>query len=424
MNSAEISNKKSPISEHLPVLLFSLPLCYFMYGIVMKQVPYDLTDYNGHVHVYLATFTGVSALEGWKMTPYFLWHLFVLFFNKFFCLQIDISAAVTSCIFLLASYFVTVYMLERWSSYNGHTLNSTATAFISFSLTILQTIWIDHLDAGSSRLLGTFSINPLFNPTHMAARPFALLCFMLIIDLWKAMDGKNTVFFPYSKKKIMIFLSISLALSAFAKPVFAEMFIPAVGLIMLYRQIVSVRNNKGADYFKSCLLPAFLVSVPCILVILAEFMAYFLFGGSYGGGEGVVITGWLEVWSLFSENIPLSILLGMSFPILIMITDAKNFFKTDIGILGTVSYIVGFLQAALLGEGGDKLSHGDFIWPMLFGMLLLWVSALLHFLNMEKRAASRAARFVIILGWVLFLIHLHYGFQYIAEILEWDFLIF
>jgi hypothetical protein len=67
--------------------------------------------------------------------------------------------------------------------------------------------------------------------------------------------------------------------------------------------------------------------------------------------------------------------------------------------------------------------HGDFIWPMLFGMLLLWASALLHFLNMEKRASSKPARFIIILGWILILIHLHYGIIYIADVLGWDFMI-
>ncbi len=422
---SEQNNKVSP-SRILPVLGFALILCYVMYGVVMHELPNDMSDYNGHVYVYITTFTGFSPIEGWKMAPYFLWHVFVLIFYKLCRIPLDVSAGITSCLFLLASYFITVFMIERWNDHYEHGLNITCSSFIAFTLTILQPVWIDYLDLGSSRLLGSFSINPLFNPTHMAARPFALLSFMLIIDLWKYQESDKTepVFFRMSEKKIRILLALILVLSALAKPVFAEMFIPAVGLIMLAKQFGAVREKKGMQYFKRALLPTFLVALPCLLIILVEFSAYFLFGGSYGGGEGMIITGWLEVWSAFSENIPLSILFSMSFPILVIIADSKNFVKEPMGILGIVSYAVGFLEAALLGEGGDKLMHGDFIWPMLFGMLLLWASALLHFLNMEKRASSKPARFIIILGWILILIHLHYGIIYIADVLGWDFMIF
>lgn len=422
---SEQKNKGS-LSDILPVLIFALILCYLMYGIVMHELPNKTSDYNGHVYVYLSTFTGVSPIEGWKMAPYFLWHIFVLFFYRIMLIPIDVSAGITSCIFLLASYFVTVFMIKRWNDHHSHGLSITCTSFIAFSLTILQPVWIDYLDLGSTRLLGSFSINPLFNPTHMAARPFALLSFMLISDLWRYQGSEKTepVFFHLSEKKLRMVLALILALSALAKPVFAEMFIPAVGLIMLAKQLQSIKAKKGISYFKSALLPTFLTALPCLLIILVEFSAYFLFDGSYGGGDGMIITSWLEVWSAFSENIPLSILFSMSFPILVIIADAKNFVKEPMGVLGIVSYGVGFLEAALLGEGGDKLLHGDFLWPMLFGMLLLWVSALLHFLNMGKRASSKPARAIIILGWCLILIHLHYGIIYIAEVLGWNFMIF
>ena len=405
------------ITDLLPILLFAMPLSYVMYGIAMKQLPQELSDLNGHVYVYLAAFTGVSPLEGWKMAPYFLWHAIVLFLNRICNIPIDISASTTCSLFLLGSYFLTAFMISRWCAHIGRKIPQALCGFISFALTILQPVWIEFLDAGTSRGSGSFSINPLFNPTQMAARPFALICFMLMIDYFRLIDNpsdKNdsNVFFRGNNKLIGILL--------------AEMFIPAVGLIMLGKWITLIvkKDGSASKFFTGSLIPTFCIAIPSLLCILIQFSAYFLFGGSYGGGEGLIITGWLEVWSAFSENIPLSILLSMSFPILVLVTDARNFLGTDIGKLGTVSWIAGFLECALLGEGGDKLLHGDFIWPMLFGMLMLWVAALLHFLKMEKNASSAAAKAVVIAGWILILILLQYGFLYIFENLEWTFFIF
>lgn len=425
------SIQKRSVTDYIPVLLFALVLSYVMYGIAMRQLPQELSDLNGHVYVYLAAFTGVSPLEGWKMAPYFLWHALVLFLNRVCLFPIDVSASAVCSLFLTGSYFVTVFMIERWCRHIDRKISPLLCGFISFALTILQPVWIGFLDAGAARGTGSFSINPLFNPTQMAARPFALICFMLMIDYFAIIDhpsdrNDSNVFFRGNRRMISILLSVFLFISALAKPVFAEMFIPAVGLIMLGKWITLIASKSGraGKFFTGSLIPAFCIAIPCLLCILVQFSAYFLFGGSYGGGEGLIITGWLEVWSHFSENIPLSILLSMSFPILVLITDGRNFLRTSMGQLGTVSWLTGFIECALLGEGGEKLLHGDFIWPMLFGMLMLWAASLLHFLKMEKSASSMAARAVLIAGWILILIHLHYGFLYISENLGWTFFIF
>ena len=95
----------------------------------------------------------------------------------------------------------------------------------------------------------------------------------------------------------------------------------------------------------------------------------------------------------------------------------KNYMEEDFGSLGIVCYIAGFLECALLGEGGNKLFHGNFIWPMMFGMLILWISAFLHFFSIAKNPDTGKKRALIILGWILILIHLHYGFLYYKDIL-------
>ncbi|MBO4882289.1 MAG: hypothetical protein J5570_02110 [Lachnospiraceae bacterium] len=416
MNPSVSDKKSRPVSYHLPILGFALALSYFMYETVMHALPGVMNDYNGHVYNYLATFTGGNPFKAWMMSPYFLWHSVALFFRLVMKLPIEESAAASSCLFYLASYFVTVFMTEKWCAHKDIKVSAAFTGFFSFALTMLQPIWIPFLDAGVSRGLGAFSINPLYNPTHMAARPFALLCFMLLCDLWELEGSRKSVFFGLSKKKTLILLAIVLFISATAKPVFAEMFIPAVGIVMLFR-------CRSVKYLKENLLPAFASSLSTVIYILIMYLLYVKLGGSYADSEGAVITPFLQVWSYFSENIPLSIVFMMSFPIYILVIDCKNYLSSNIGKLGTVSFAVGFLEAAFLGEGGEKLYHGNFIWPMMFGALLLWASSMLHFLTLDKKASTRFTRILICIGWILILIHVHYGFQYLFESFEWNFMI-
>lgn len=109
-----------------------------------------------------------------------------------------------------------------------------------------------------------------------------------------------------------------------AKPVFAEMFIPAVGIIMLVEWMMRIvrKDESAVGYFRQC-LAMLLCSIPALMYILAQFLAFF------GGGEQesslLIFTKWMEVWSMYSENIVLSIILGMAFPVFMILIDGRFF---------------------------------------------------------------------------------------------------
>ena len=158
-------------------------------------------------------------------------------------------------------------------------------------------------------------------------------------------------------------------------------------------------------------------AVPALVFILIAFLAYFLFGGSYGADGSFMITKWMEVWSMFTDNVLLSMALGMAFPLFLIMIDVRFFWKDNMGKLALTGYIVGFLEAALLGEGGIKLSHADFIWPMMSGMLLMWMASVLHLLKLEKEHGDTRAKCVLIdVAWVIFCLHVLCGLLYIKEL--------
>ena len=408
--------------DHLVAIVLAILLAYLMYYNVIKALPALLSDYNGHTYVYLPLFTGGDWTLGWKTVPYCLWHLSVLGLYHILRIPLEVSSAYMTIFFYLLGFFVAYWIILRFTAYWGKEESTTRAAFIAFGLSVLQPIYIYWMDLGD-RFLGSYSMNPIHNPTQMSMRPFAMLCFCFVYDIWNKQQDENYqgIFINMEKglKRAYICLSVALLLSAMTKPTFAEMFVPAVGLIMLIQWIARIvrKDGSASAYFKHC-LHMFYCAIPGLAYVLLAFLGYFIWGGSYGADGGFMITKWLEVWSMFTENVTLSILLGMAFPLFLILIDVRFFLKDSMGRLALVGYIIGFFEAALLGEGGSKLSHGDFIWPMMAGMLLMFMASTLHLLALERtQVDTRLKRILIDIAWAIFWLHVFFGLLYFKSML-------
>ena len=408
--------------DDLLVIFLGIILAYLMYLIVLSELSRTLSDYNGHTYIYLPLFKRDSWIEGWKAVPYCMWHLSVLGLNRLLHIPLETSAAYVSSLSQLFAYFVIYWMLRRFTEAKGVALGAGRAAGIAFGLSVAQALYFDWLDTGD-RFVGTFSINPVHNPTHMCMRPFALICFCLVCDIWGKQkdEGYKGIFFQVERglKGYYIYLAAALFLSSMAKPVFAEMFIPAVGLVMLVEWFVRIRrkDGSGSAYFQHC-LTTLLCAVPSLVYILLQFLAYFFWGGSYEADGSFMVTKWMEVWRLYTENVTLSIVLGMAFPLFLVLIDGGFFVREDMGRLALTGYAVGLLEAASLGEGGEKLSHGDFLWPMMCGMLLMWMTAMMRLLVLERtQTDSKGKRALVNVAWALFCIHVLCGLLYFKELI-------
>lgn len=306
-------------------------------------------------------------------------------------------------------------MIIKITATTGKKESPTWAALISFGLCFVQSFYFYWLDAGS-RFLGTFSMNPLHNPTQMCVRGFSLLAFCLVYDIWgKQISNKYCgVFFKVEKGifRYYIYLAIVLLLTVLAKPTFAQIFIPAVAFIMLGRliRLIFQKNSSAKKYFRHCLATLF-CAVPSLLYILLQFFAYYIWGRSYGDNSSIIFTKCFEVWHLYSDNIILSIALGMAFPLYMIMIDTRFFLKDRMGLLAIIGYFIGLLEASFLGESGTKMDHGNFLWPMMSGMLLLWTASMMRLLVLERTAPeTKQKRILLNVGWILFVGHLLCGF--------------
>ncbi|MCD8067333.1 MAG: hypothetical protein LUE87_00285 [Lachnospiraceae bacterium] len=418
---SEVSKiSKNPETEqgNLPVIILGVALGWLIYSFVKAELSSSLSDYSGHLYVYLPQFDQGSLLEGWKMVPYCLWHVSVILLKVLLHLPLEEAAAWVSCAYNLFSYLVIYWMLLRYAHAHGCKENTQKAAFIAFGLSLVQGIYLDWLGV-TGPYVGIFSINPLHNPTQTAVKGFALLCFALILDIWglQKKEDYHGIFFPVEKnpKKYYLLLTLILFLYAAAKPTLAEMFIPAVALIMLFEwgKRILQKDGSASRYFRHC-LNTLLCALPALAYILLQFLAYFIWGGSYGADGGFTVTKWLEVWSLFSDNVILSVALGMAFPLFMILIDSAFFLRDDLGRLSLTGYAIGFLEAALLGEGGSKLSHGDFLWPLMSGMLLVWVAAALRLTVLDQtQRDTRGKKLLLDIAFCIFCFHMMFGFLYI-----------
>lgn len=404
------------------VVLFAVLQSYLIYIFVLHQLQGILADYNGHTYVYIPMYTGGTWVEGWRTISYCLWHMTVLALNKVLRLPMNVSAAYTACLYSVFTYFVLYWMIQKVTAAAGRREEPLKASLIAFGMCFAQGLYCFWLDAGG-RFLGLYSMNPLHNPTQMCVNGFSLVCLCLVWDIWKRQkdQGYQGIFFNMEKGlgRYYIFLSVMLFLTVLAKPTFAEMFIPGVAFVMLGEWIARIRKKDGsaAPYFRQC-LNMLLCALPALCYMVLQFTLYFILGGSYGSEGTLVITKFLEVWRIYSENPGLPILLGMAFPLFIILINAGYFVKDDIGRLALMCYAVGFLEAALLGES-TVLSYGDFIWPMMSAMLVVWVAAVLRLLVLERTQADTGLkRNLLHAAWGLFFLHVLCGFLYFQDMMQ------
>lgn len=409
---------KKERSDLLILCAFGVLLAYITYAYVMSSFR-DVSDYTAHTYVFIPLYTKETWIYGWMAVPYCMWHLTLIFLHNIFLIPVENAAAFSGCIYTLFSYFLMYWIFQRITEAAGCKDSCVRSSLLSFCMCIIQGLYFPWLDAGE-RYQGIYSMNPIHNPTFICMKGFSLICFCLVCDIWGKQKNENYrgIFFRVENglKRYYIYLTVMLFLSVLAKPTFAEMFIPAVAFLMLGELIARLVKKDGSatPYFRHC-LTTLCCAVPALLYILLQFLAYFVWGGNYGNSS-MIVTKWFEVWHMYSRNAVLSIGLGLVFPLFMLLINGKYFVKSDMGRLALVGYLVSLLEAALLGESAPKLTHANFLWPMMSGMLFMFLVSVLRLLVLERQQADTKIRKILIsAAWFLFFLHVICGALYIQE---------
>ena len=234
--------------------------------------------------------------------------------------------------------------------------------------------------------LGTGTPNPWHNPTYMFARPFCILLFLHTVEMFK----KRIL----DRKDYIVLGSLALVSMA-AKPSFLISFLPAIACFGLYGWVKKEMTFMQMLKIGLSLLVSF---IPFIVIYKLAF------GGGEGNGSVVFTNG--KIWKVWSDNIGLSILKAIVFPLFIVLVNIKRLSKSL--KFAVLNYIFSGLIFYYLAESGEREMHGNFIWTYLFGLFFLFLFAIEQlFFNEEKR------KYVWILGVLLLITHIGFGIYYL-----------
>ncbi len=396
---------KYVLAAFLAVLVFQICYKYTMNDFANNMQ----TDLQAHgkiaESIYLDRFW-----EVWLKVPYLFWHLCVKCCIKFVHMPLNAATAFAHGFFAGLSCLVLFWMLDRYGrSITGKDLGIPA-ALTAGVLSIAQPLYVLWFQQ-----LVQFSINPYHNPTHIAVKPFGLVCFMLGVDLILVSKGKEKLFFPWMRKTKWLYLSFSLMLllSTFTKPTFMYMLLPggAVFLLVdlaaaLIRKDGTARRIWGVMWRMAC------VSLPSLAYLLIEYLAFYVWG-ERNRESGVAFSSFLMGWHLVSDNVPRSMCLMMAFPFWMILTNLKYFFRSVEGRLSMICFAVGTLEFAFFVEKGSRLTHLNFAWPMMSGMLLLWGICAARLLTQTAQPEpGKLRRLTVFAGWVLLFLHFCSGLYY------------
>ncbi|MCD8131372.1 MAG: hypothetical protein LUE16_08860 [Lachnospiraceae bacterium] len=256
---------------------------------------------------------------------------------------------------------------------------------------------------GISRCMGTYTPNPLWNATYLATRPFSVVSFFAGADLLEKYERGA------SPREYLIF-AVSLFLGALAKPSFTLIAAAVYAVVLLYRFFKSRgRNLVKSLYFGFCVLPAG-------FLMLYQFFGVFSGTNSAGEESGIGIAPG-AVWTLFTDNILRSVLLGCAFPLLVLLLNIKK--------LKTVSWfrhawqlwLSGFLMFFFLYEKGFRMSHGNFAWGYMHGMFFVFLAGLMMLVKNTLEARLKKEKCAVCLEWLFYAAHLVCGVHFFLYML-------
>ena len=340
----------------------------------------------------------------WLRVPHMLWHLIVKFFQSRIHIPLEEAASLTFALFGVFSFAVTAWFLcSLISAYTGQQrlgLASFGASLLSFAGPLIMRWYADGYT-------GQFTPNPLHNPTHTACKGFGLLAMMAGIDIIRSYRNQKALFFKGGKQ--YFWFGLFSFFSVLAKPTFMYMLLPA-GIIMVLLDLLkaAVKKTPSVKAVWSAAWRLAVAALPSCAYILTEYTALFFFGKEQG--TSVILTKPLEVWHFFSYDVPTSILLGMFFPIWMLLTNLGYFYETVEGRLSVLGYMMGVLEFSVLAESGSRKDAGNFSWCMMAGMTIFFTVSVcrLTLSTLRQKSGVKHAAYLLF-SWFLLFLHVYSG---------------
>ncbi|HEX8626776.1 MAG TPA: hypothetical protein VF755_01225 [Catenuloplanes sp.] len=242
--------------------------------------------------------------------------------------------------------------------------------------------------------LGQLPPNVWHNSTTMLLMPFAIGLF------WASLAYLRT-----GGRRLLWIMLLLAALNVAAKPSFVFCFLVVFPLAALL-----TRRNRGE------VLRAWLVTAATAVFVAAQYV--YIYGTRPGGpnptnASGVALDP-LRVWSVYSDNIPVSLLCSYFFPLVALLAGGAAIRRHPAVRYAVALAGVGLLFFVLFKESGYRELHGNFIWQAVVTNYLLFLALVGAAVPWLRRSRFRWRQAAVVLAFAL---HVAAGVHYLHHYL-------
>ncbi|MCM1113240.1 MAG: hypothetical protein NC399_08315 [Muribaculum sp.] len=254
------------------------------------------------------------------------------------------------------------------------------------------------------RCMGIYTPNPIWNATYLATRPFTIICFFEAAKLLRSYREN------FSWKGCLPFAA-SLFLMTITKPSYTLVLVPLMGILFL-ADLVKSRGKSLKNAFCVCV-----TMIPTGLDLIYQFFGVFSGTNARGEETGIGIA-FAKVWSNYSKNIPLSIVMGMALVLGVAVLNWRVFAEKFIYRFALYNYLTGTAMFLCLYEKGFRMLHANFSWGYMHGMFFLFLLSLVLVLQntVEWRKSWRAV--FLPAEWAVLACHLVCGVNFLWYALQ------
>lgn len=399
---------KKNISQNL--LVFLLLLCAYLVVTLFlfhrQSVSYG-GSYPSDIHPYITEMQGQDSGYDYPYPILFLTGRFFLLFTSpehAMALALTLLNGLTP--FVLKYYFDRFLQTRNADTGKGGVFATLLAFSLLFASMLYPLTYLGHYHEFEEgflyRYLGTFTPNPYHNATYLAARPFSVPAFFLFADILSFYEEEDSWFHP----KYLCF-SLFLLLATLAKPSFTLVLVSTAGGIMIWR-LLACRFRRIKAFFQMGIWFA-----PTFLVLLYQFGSVFRPGSDTGSGVGF---GFLTAWSAVTDHIPLAILLGMAFPLTVLLFSLLH--RQISGLLGFSwqFFLAALLMLAFLYEKGYRLAHVNFSWGYMYGLFFTYTVSLM--VLARNSLQRRQPLWQLGIQWGVYGLHLVCGIDYFRILMQ------
>ena len=368
--------------DNMPAVYCATILFIITYIVVLAMMNAP-SDFAPHIEMAKKMATGESFII------YPLWHIFVCI-----CALLEGNwihgAAFTTAAFNVLGYILVFIFLNQQGRFH---IGKRKAAILALSILLLGKFWLPFQDLLICDSAGGGAPNIWHNPTNMCVRPFAVLIFILTVDVLQYYIDTGTI----RQGKVQC-IAILLAVSCLAKPSFFLAFVPGLALFLLVSPL-TIRHDRKLYY------AFFLAVIPSALMVIIQYMNIFIWQNFWTDAvktsHGIEFA-WLEVWR-HHNPVLISFFAGLCFPLYVLFNNRSALRYIDIR-LALSMLIVSLLQKSFLAEVGQHRFDGNFGWAYLLAMFILYMVAAKHFF-----AASDLRNWRMTVGKLIFVYQLLIG---------------